>query len=87
MLLWAKKVDMELEDGLREFPEIQGILKTSKMENVVRVEDALQGHMKDKRYLDELSLNWKDMIISDVIQINGVIDNILSWLQPHPNLK
>ncbi|KAJ9685847.1 hypothetical protein PVL29_017783 [Vitis rotundifolia] len=48
------------------------------MENVVRVEDALQGHMKDTRYLDELSLNWKEMIISDVIQINGVIDNVLS---------
>ena len=87
MLLWAKKVDMELEDGLREFPEIQGILKTSKMENVVRVEDALQANMKDKRYMDELSLNWKEMISRDVIQINGVIDNVLSRLQPHPNLK
>ena len=87
MSLCAKKVDSELEDGLKEFPEIRGILKISKMENVVRVEDALQANMKDKRYMDELSLNWKEMISRDVIQINGVIDNVLSRLQPHPNLK
>ena len=53
----------------------------------MRVEDALQANMKDKRYMDELSLNWKEMISRDVIQINGVIDNVLSRLQPHPNLK
>ncbi|KAL6317160.1 hypothetical protein AAG906_029912 [Vitis piasezkii] len=60
---------------LREFPEIRGILKISNMENVVCVKDALQANMKDKRYLDELSLNWDEMISNDVIQ-SGAIDDI-----------
>ncbi|RVW65617.1 putative disease resistance protein RGA4 [Vitis vinifera] len=62
---------------LREFPEIRGILKISNMENVVCVKDALQANMKDKRYLDELSLNWDEMISNDVIQ-SGAIDDILN---------
>ncbi|KAL6327790.1 hypothetical protein AAG906_025618 [Vitis piasezkii] len=35
------------------------------MENVVGVEDALQAHMKDKKYLDELSLNWSRGLLSN----------------------
>ncbi|KAL6328575.1 hypothetical protein AAG906_038770 [Vitis piasezkii] len=50
--------------------------------NVVGVEDALQANMKDKKYLDELSLNWSDEISHDAIQ-----DDILNRLSPHPNLK
>ena len=73
-------------EGLREFPEIRGILKISNIENVVCVKDALQANMKDKRYLDELSLNWDEMISNDVIQ-SGAIDDIPNKLQPHPNFK
>ncbi|KAL6311749.1 hypothetical protein AAG906_022954 [Vitis piasezkii] len=51
------------ESGFRfgelwKLSEIRGRLEISKMENVVGVEDALQANMKDKKYLDELSLNW-----------------------------
>ncbi|RVW88087.1 putative disease resistance RPP13-like protein 1 [Vitis vinifera] len=51
------------ESGFRfgelwKLSDIRGKLEISKMENVVGVEDALQAHMKDKKYLDELSLNW-----------------------------
>ena len=69
-------------EGLREFPEIRGILKISNMENVVCVKDALQANMKDKKYLDELSLNWSYEISHDAIQ-----DEILNRLSPHQNLK
>ncbi|RVW65323.1 hypothetical protein CK203_058142 [Vitis vinifera] len=45
------------------------------MENVVCVKDALQANMKDKRYLDELSLNWDEMISNDVIQVLSGCEN------------
>ncbi|KAJ9685851.1 hypothetical protein PVL29_017787 [Vitis rotundifolia] len=68
--------------GLRKLSEIRGRLEISKMENVVGVEDALQANMKDKKYLDELSLNWSQGISHDATQ-----DDILNRLTPHPNLK
>ncbi|XP_034703212.1 putative disease resistance RPP13-like protein 1 [Vitis riparia] len=68
--------------GLWKLSEIRGRLEISKMENVVGVEDALQANMKDKKYLDELSLNWSYEISHDAIQ-----DDILNRLTPHPNLK
>nr|CAN60967.1 hypothetical protein VITISV_017509 [Vitis vinifera] len=75
------------ESGFRfgelwKLSEIRGRLEISKMENVVGVEDALQAKMKDKKYLDELSLNWSRGISHDAIQ-----DDILNRLTPHPNLK
>ncbi|XP_059597437.1 putative disease resistance RPP13-like protein 1 isoform X2 [Vitis vinifera] len=75
------------ESGFRfgelwKLSEIQGRLEISKMENVVGVEDALQANMKDKKYLDELSLNWSYEISHDAIQ-----DEILNRLSPHQNLK
>ncbi|XP_034704170.1 putative disease resistance protein At3g14460 [Vitis riparia] len=75
------------ESGFRfgelwKLSEIRGRLEISKMENVVGVEDALQANMKDKKYLDELSLNWSRGISHDAIQ-----DDILNRLTPHPNLK
>ncbi|RVW93546.1 putative disease resistance RPP13-like protein 1 [Vitis vinifera] len=77
----------EVESGFRfgelwKLSEIQGRLEISKMENVVGVEDALQANMKDKKYLDELSLNWSYEISHDAIQ-----DEILNRLSPHQNLK
>ncbi|XP_034703209.1 putative disease resistance protein RGA3 [Vitis riparia] len=57
------------------------------MKNVVCVEDALRANMKDKKYLDELSLNWGNGISDDVIQSGVIDDDILNKLQPHPNLK
>ncbi|XP_034704518.1 putative disease resistance RPP13-like protein 1 isoform X3 [Vitis riparia] len=75
------------ESGFRfgelwKLSEIRGRLEISNMENVVGVEDALQANMKDKKYLDELSLNWSRGISHDAIQ-----DDILNRLTPHPNLK
>ncbi|RVW93560.1 hypothetical protein VitviT2T_020658 [Vitis vinifera] len=67
---------------LWKLSEIRGRLEISKMENVVGVEDALQANMKDKKYLDELSLNWSRGISHDAIQ-----DDILNRLTPHPNLE
>ena len=72
--------------GLRGLSEIRGVLQISKMENVVRVEDALQANVKDKRYIDELSLNWDGRISNDVTE-SVAVDDILDKLQPHPNLK
>ena len=66
--------------------EIQGVLQISKMENVVRVKDALQANMKDKRYIDELSLDWDGRISNDVTVTESVaVDDILDKLQPRPN--
>ena len=75
------------ESGFRfgelwKLSKIRGRLEISKMENVVGVEDALQANMKDKKYLDELSLNWSYEISHDAIQ-----DDILNRLSPHQNLK
>uniref|UniRef100_F6HPU8 Disease resistance RPP13-like protein 1 n=1 Tax=Vitis vinifera TaxID=29760 RepID=F6HPU8_VITVI len=86
-LLYSKAQQREWEDILNSKTwhsqsEIRGRLEISKMENVVGVEDALQANMKDKKYLDELSLNWSWGISHDAIQ-----DDILNRLTPHPNLK
>ncbi|KAJ9685850.1 hypothetical protein PVL29_017786 [Vitis rotundifolia] len=67
---------------LWKLSEIRGRLEISKMENVVGVEDASGANIKDKKYLDELSLNWSGGISHDAIQ-----DDILNRLTPHPNLK
>ncbi|CBI35214.3 unnamed protein product, partial [Vitis vinifera] len=61
------------ESGFRfgelwKLSDIRGKLEISKMENVVGVEDALQAHMKDKKYLDELSLNWSHYRIGDYVR-------------------
>ncbi|RVW93670.1 putative disease resistance protein RGA3 [Vitis vinifera] len=80
------------ESGFRfgelwKLSEIRGRLEISKMENVVGVEDALQANMKDKKYLDELSLNWSHYRIGDYVRQSGATDDILNRLTPHPNLK
>lgn len=72
--------------GLSGFSDIRGVLEISKMENVVRAEDALQANMKDKRYVDKLSLKW-DGRISNEVTGSGAVEDILDKLQPHQNLK
>ncbi|RVW28362.1 putative disease resistance RPP13-like protein 1 [Vitis vinifera] len=67
---------------LGELSDIGGRLAISEMQNVECARDALRANMKDKRHLDELSLEWSDEGTNDVIQ-RGVLNN----LQPHPNLK
>ena len=47
------------------------MLQISKMENVVRVKDALQANMKDKRYIDELSLDWEGSVM--MLQLQKVL--------------
>ena len=67
---------------LKELSNLKGTLKISKLQNVMCSRDAMEANLKDKRYLDELVLEW-DEEASDVIQNGDVIDN----LQPHTNLK
>ncbi|KAJ9685869.1 hypothetical protein PVL29_017799 [Vitis rotundifolia] len=59
---------------LWKLSEIRGRLEISKMENVVG----------DKKYLDELSLNWSGYWIGNDV---GLTDDILNSLTPHSNLK
>ena len=67
---------------LRGFSEIRGRLHISELQNVVCGMDALEANLKDKKYVDDLVLEWKSN--SDVLQ-NGI--DIVNNLQPHENVK
>lgn len=67
---------------LRGLSEIRGRLHISELQNVVCGMDALEANLKDKKYVDELVLEWK--MNSDVLQ-NGV--DIVNNLHPHENVK
>ncbi|RVX04665.1 putative disease resistance RPP13-like protein 1 [Vitis vinifera] len=67
---------------LRGLSEIRGRLHISELQNVVCGMDALEANLKDKKYVDDLVLEWKSN--SDVLQ-NGI--DIVNNLQPHENVK
>ncbi|CBI23757.3 unnamed protein product, partial [Vitis vinifera] len=66
--------------------ELSGSLVISKLQNVVCDRDALEANMKDKKYLDELKLQWDYKNIDAGVVVQNRRD-ILSSLQPHTNLK
>ncbi|KAL6329467.1 hypothetical protein AAG906_021162 [Vitis piasezkii] len=61
--------------------QIGGKLHISELQNVVSGTDALEANLKDKKYLDELVLEWNSS--TDGLQ-NGV--DIINNLQPHKNV-
>ncbi|KAL6329548.1 hypothetical protein AAG906_022099 [Vitis piasezkii] len=61
--------------------QIRGKLHISELQNVVSGTDALEANLKDKKYLDELVLEWNSS--TDGLQ-NGV--DIINNLQPHKNV-
>ena len=77
--------------GLRlgELRELSGRLTILELDDVISGKDALEANnMKDKQYLDELTLNWNYKNASDdqgdVVQSER---DTLRSLQPHTNLK
>ncbi|KAJ9687388.1 hypothetical protein PVL29_016038 [Vitis rotundifolia] len=61
--------------------QIGGKLHISELQNVVSGTDALEANLKNKKYLDELVLEWNSS--TDGLQ-NGV--DIINNLQPHKNV-
>ena len=68
---------------LRELPYISGKLQIAGLQHVLGFRDALEANLKDKRYLDELLLQWNHS--TDGVLQHGT--DILNKLQPHTNLK
>ncbi|MED6199973.1 hypothetical protein PIB30_080860 [Stylosanthes scabra] len=66
---------------MRNFPHLQGKLCISKLENVVDPSNAYQANLKEKKQIEELSLEWSDSILEDSQQV------VLEHLQPSTNLK
>ncbi|KAL1332103.1 putative disease resistance RPP13-like protein 1 [Arachis hypogaea] len=66
---------------LRKFPNLQGKLCISKLENVVDPSDAGQANLKEKKQIEELSLAWSYPDLEDSQQV------VLEHLQPSRNLK
>ncbi|XP_077239488.1 uncharacterized protein LOC143880404 [Tasmannia lanceolata] len=64
---------------------IKGRLDISGLEDVQNIEAAKEANLKDKKYLNELSLEW---VRDDSSQDGRVTDDgVLEGLQPHANLK
>ncbi|RYR79100.1 hypothetical protein Ahy_A01g003967 [Arachis hypogaea] len=66
---------------MRKFPHLQGKLCISKLENVIDPSDACQANLKEKKKIEELSLEWSDSILEDSHQV------VLEHLQPSTSLK
>ncbi|XP_077237406.1 putative disease resistance protein RGA3 [Tasmannia lanceolata] len=70
---------------LKNMRNIKGRLEISGLEDVQNIEEAKEANLKDKKYLNELSLEW---VRDDSSQDGGVNDDgVLEGLQPHANLK
>ncbi|XP_077237402.1 putative disease resistance protein RGA3 [Tasmannia lanceolata] len=67
---------------LKNMRNIKGRLKISGLEDVQNIEEAKEANLKDKKSLNELSLNWDS---SEDGRVN--YDGVLECLQPHANLK
>jgi len=70
---------------LAELNYLQGSLQISGLENVIDPADAVAANLKDKKYLEELSLSydeWREMDGS----INEARVSVLEALQPNKNL-
>ncbi|XP_057756117.1 putative disease resistance protein RGA1 [Arachis stenosperma] len=67
---------------MRKFAHLQGKLCISKLENVIDPSDACQANLKEKKQIEELSLEWSHSILEDSHQVV-----LLEHLQPSTNLK
>ncbi|KAL1332100.1 putative disease resistance RPP13-like protein 1 [Arachis hypogaea] len=67
---------------MSKLPHLQGKLCISKLENVIDPSDACQANLKEKRQIEELSLEWSHSILEDSHH-----QVVLEHLQPSTNLK
>ncbi|XP_077237014.1 putative disease resistance protein RGA3 [Tasmannia lanceolata] len=70
---------------LKNLSNIKGRLEISGLEHVQNIEEAKEANLKDKKYLNELSLKWHRDDSSQDGRNND--DGVLEGLQPHANLK
>ncbi|XP_077239361.1 putative disease resistance protein RGA3 [Tasmannia lanceolata] len=70
---------------LKNLSNIKGRLEISGLEHVQNIEEAKEANLKDKKYLNELTLQWARYGSSQ----DGIVNNdgVLEGLQPHANLK
>ncbi|KAL5556226.1 hypothetical protein UlMin_038462 [Ulmus minor] len=68
---------------LKELPNLRGALRVENLQNVKKVEDALQAKLIDKKYLEELELEWGAKTNDDSKQERDILDKLL----PNSNLK
>ncbi|KAL5578785.1 hypothetical protein UlMin_011227 [Ulmus minor] len=66
---------------LGELPLLEGRLLISGLEYIVDVKDVLEANLKDKKFLSELILEWREKRSSQRER------EVLESLQPHKNLK
>ena len=67
---------------LGKFSYLRSTLSISKLENVVKAEDASKAELKSKKYLKELVFKW-----TTATTTHHVNEVLLNKLQPHENLK
>ncbi|XLU58007.1 hypothetical protein S245_052655, partial [Arachis hypogaea] len=66
---------------LQKFPNLQGKLCISKLQNIVNPCDASQANMKKKEQIEDLSLEWDSCTAQESQHL------VLEHLQPSTNLK
>ncbi|QHO22297.1 Putative disease resistance RPP13-like protein [Arachis hypogaea] len=76
------------DNGIQELgglANLHGCLEIKKLENIVDVKEAMSAKIMDKRYIDELWLEWSsgDDIVSSTQKERDMLDN----LQPQNGLK
>ncbi|XP_077239377.1 putative disease resistance protein RGA3 isoform X2 [Tasmannia lanceolata] len=70
---------------LKDMRNIKGKIHISGLKNVQNIEEAKEANLKDKKYLDELVLEWDGDDNSEDGMVND--ETVLEGLQPHTNLK
>ncbi|KAJ7982272.1 Disease resistance protein [Quillaja saponaria] len=68
---------------LGELSNLHGSLAIKNLENVVDANDAMEAKLREKKFLEDLSLEWGYDTDDSQQKSNSVLDN----LQPHTNLK
>ncbi|XP_058079924.1 putative disease resistance protein RGA3 [Magnolia sinica] len=73
--------------GIRELQGLNlgGELTIRNLENVTCAADAQVANLKEKPNLQKLYFSWGDQNIN--LQLEGIVEQTLEGLQPHPNLK
>ncbi|KAL0929076.1 hypothetical protein M5K25_001016 [Dendrobium thyrsiflorum] len=79
-------VGSEPECGLGELKDLnlRGKLCITKLEKVVRINDAEGANLSGKRYIDSLMLRWSDAAFTESENLS---EDVIDQLQPHENLK
>ncbi|XP_042959234.1 putative disease resistance RPP13-like protein 1 [Carya illinoinensis] len=61
---------------------LRGNLLIQELQNVRSAKDALDANLKNKRYLEELVLEWNTLE-----EVLGILEDVIEKLQPHEKLK